>query len=225
MLLLQKKLSSQLKVYWKYIAYVFVILCWTHGHDVSLVKAVKWWPTSGQHEKPIAGDFNHHASVLSVTSSGISYPNMKFCFLMSWCELDRCTIWAPKWMPPSHWIYNWCNTNVIFKDVYQLKKTYGSILIKIISHHLSRVNVAHWLYGHNLTQKKWITTTICYADANALPGKPCLPCTKWKCANGRRTEFLFSHNMNMQAGKTVWLKQEALVSPHRKSWWPRYWIL
>lgn len=36
-----------------------------------------------------------------------------------------------------------------------------------------------------------------------------MPCTKWKCANCSRTEFLFSHNMNMQTGETVRVKREA----------------
>lgn len=144
----------------------------------------------------IAGDFSDHVSVSSATSSGISYPDIKFCFLMSWCELDRCTICAPMWLP------------------------------EIISHHLSLVNVAHWPYSHHLTQKKLTTSNICNADATTLAGKPCLPCTKWKCANCSRTEFLFSHNMNMQTGETVRVTREAQSCfPHRKSCWPRYWIL
>lgn len=112
--------------------------------------------------------------------------------------------------------------------LYQFKKKTNihiSVLVEIISHHLSLVNVAHWPYSHHLTQKKLTTSNICNADATALPGKPCLPCTKWKCANCSRTEFLFSHNMNMQTGETVRVTREAQSRfPHRKSCWPRYWI-
>lgn len=68
---------------------LYHILCYTHGYDVSLVKAVKWWPTSGQHEQPdtsqaisvitfLSRHWLHLGSLTLISNSAFQCPNVSW---------------------------------------------------------------------------------------------------------------------------------------------------